>query len=103
MATTKRGRRKNLTRYAEIGVNDLELVRSDIHRRPVVEIMKDLDLHAWFAGKALEGLLSNAHYPPQGSGEPMDQFVARVTDCAYRIADAMLKHGQKLKKEASAW
>jgi hypothetical protein len=68
-----------------------------------MEYVKDIDLHNWFAGQALEGLLSNAHYPPQGSGEPMDQFVARVTDCAYRIADAMLKQGQKLKREAVNW
>ena len=39
--------------------------------------MRELDLHDWYAGQALEGLLSNVHYPAQGSGEPMDQFVAR--------------------------
>jgi len=64
-----------------------------------MEYTKELDERDWFAGQALAGLLSNAHYPPQGSGEPMDQFVARVTDCAYRIAEAMVKQGQKLKKE----
>jgi hypothetical protein len=66
--------------------------------------MKDLDLRDWFAGQALGGILANPHYPPQGSGEPFDQFAARVTDSAYRIAKAMLKHGQRLKKgEAAAW
>jgi hypothetical protein len=63
-------------------------------------IMRELDLHDWYAGQALEGLLSNVHYPAQGSGEPMDQFVARVTDCAYRIARAMVKEGERLKKDA---
>ncbi len=64
--------------------------------------LKALELLDWFAGQALGGILSNAHYPPQGSGEPFDQFAARVTDSAYRIAEAMIKQGQRLKKEASA-
>ena len=56
------------------------------------------------AVRTLAGLLSNAHYPPQGSGEPLDQFAARVTDSAYRLAEAMIKHGRKLKKEMpTAW
>jgi hypothetical protein len=64
--------------------------------------LKALELLDWFAGQALGGILSNAYYPPQGSGEPFDQFAARVTDSAYRIAEAMIKQGQRLKKEASA-
>jgi len=64
---------------------------------------KDLDLHDWFAGQALAGILSNSHYPPQGSGEAHDQYVARVTDSAYRLAEAMIKQGQRRKKELSAW
>jgi len=64
--------------------------------------MKHIELRDWFAGQALGGILSNSHYPPQGSGEPLDQFVARVTDSAYRIAEAMMKHGRRLKKEAAA-
>jgi hypothetical protein len=64
--------------------------------------IKDMDMRAWFAGHALEGILSNSHYPAQGSGEPSDQFVARVTDCAYRIADAMVKEARRLKQETSA-
>jgi hypothetical protein len=67
-----------------------------------VESMKDMDLRDWFAGKALGGILANAHFPQQGSGEPFDQFAARVTDSAYRIAEAMLKEGRRRKKETSA-
>jgi hypothetical protein len=38
--------------------------------------MKDMELRDWFAGQALAGILSNAQYPPQSSGEPFDQFAA---------------------------
>ena len=64
--------------------------------------MKDMELRDWFAGQALAGILASAHYPAQGSGEPLDQFAARVTDTAYRIAEAMMKQGRRLKKETSA-
>jgi hypothetical protein len=63
--------------------------------------MKDIELRDWFAGQALGGMLANAHYPPQGSGEPFDQFVARVTDSAYRIAEAMMKQGRRLRQETA--
>jgi hypothetical protein len=67
--------------------------------------LKDIELRDWFAGQALGGILANSHYPPQGSGEPFDQFAARVTDSAYRLADAMMKQGRRLKKEqeGTAW
>jgi hypothetical protein len=64
--------------------------------------VKDIELRDWFAGQALGGILSNAQYPPQSSGEPFDQFAGRVTDSAYRIAEAMMKQGRRLKKETSA-
>jgi len=60
--------------------------------------MKGLELRDWFAGQALAGILSNSQYPPQSSGEPFDQFVARVTDKAYRIAEAMIKEGRRLDR-----
>jgi hypothetical protein len=66
--------------------------------------IKNLEMFDWFAGQALAGILANSHYPPQGSGEPLDQYVARVTDTAYRLAEAMIKQGRRLKKEATgAW
>ena len=61
--------------------------------------VKDVELGDWFAGQALLGILSNSHYPTQSSGEPFDQYAARVTDSAYRIADAMMKQGRRLKRE----
>lgn len=64
--------------------------------------MKDIELYDWFAGQALAGILANSHYPAQGSGEPLDQYVARVVDSAYRLASAMAKEGRKLKEERPA-
>jgi hypothetical protein len=58
---------------------------------------KAIELLDWFAGQALGGILANSQYPSQGSGEPLDQFVARVTDTSYRIAEAMLKQARKAK------
>ncbi|MCI0640083.1 MAG: hypothetical protein L0Y72_15590 [Gemmataceae bacterium] len=60
-----------------------------------------IELLDWFAGQALGGILANSHFPPQGSGEPVDQYVAKVTDTAYLIAQAMIKQGRRLKKEAT--
>ncbi len=51
---------------------------------------KDVELRDWFAGQALAGILANAQYPAQASGEPLDQFAARITDVAYRIAESMV-------------
>jgi len=66
--------------------------------------IKGIELRDWFAGQALAGMLSSSHYPPQGSGEPFDQFAGRVTDSAYRIAESMIIQGRRLKKERSgAW
>jgi hypothetical protein len=69
-----------------------------------MEDVKDMELRDWFAGQALGGMLASAQYPRQGSGEPFDQFAARVTDTAYRLAEAMMKEGRRRKKEtAAAW
>ena len=64
--------------------------------------MKNIELEDWFAGQALMGILANSHYPAQSSGEPFDQFAARVTDNAYRLAEVMISQGRRLKKETSA-
>jgi len=64
--------------------------------------IKDFELYDWFAGQALAGILANSQFPPKSSGEPMDQYVARVVDSAYRLADSMVKEGCRLKKERSA-
>ncbi len=61
--------------------------------------VKSIELGDWFAGQALLGILSNSQYPTQSSGEPFDQYAARVTDTAYKIAEAMMKHGRRLKRE----
>jgi hypothetical protein len=66
--------------------------------------MTTIELYDWFAGLALGGLMSNPQFPQQSSGEPFDQFAARVTDSAYRIAEAMMKEGRRRKKDpGSAW
>jgi hypothetical protein len=65
---------------------------------------KGIELRDWYAGQALMGLLSDSHYPPQGSGESVDEFGARVADSAFRIATAMIKEGRRLNKESNvAW
>ena len=52
-------------------------------------------------------LISHEQHTPRpwierpASGEPLDQYVARVTDIAYRIAEAMIKQGRRLKKETT--
>jgi hypothetical protein len=61
--------------------------------------VKDLYLRDWFAGQPLAGILANSDFPKQGSGEPVMQYAARVTDTAYRIAEAMVNQGRRLKKE----
>ena len=63
--------------------------------------MNDMELLDWFAGQALGGILANTHFPTQGSGEPFDQFAARLTDSAYRIAEAMVRQGRRLKAETA--
>ncbi len=65
---------------------------------------KEMDQRHWFAGQALGGLLADEHYPSQGSGEPFEQYAARLSETSYRIADAMVQQGKKLKTEGpAAW
>ncbi len=65
----------------------------------MIESSKELELHDWFAGQALGGLLANGQYPLQGSGEPFDQFAARLVDTAYKLADAMVRQGRIIRRE----
>jgi hypothetical protein len=67
-----------------------------------MEGMQHIDLRDWFAGQALVGILSNSQFPSQGSGEPFDQFAGKVTDSAYKIAEAMIKQGRRMKKDMTA-
>jgi hypothetical protein len=64
--------------------------------------VNEIELRDWFAGQALAGILANADFPKQGSGEPFTQYAAKITDTAYRIAEAMVSQGKRLKKETSA-
>jgi len=47
-------------------------------------------------------LLNGAGATARGSGEPFEQFAGKVTDSAYRIAEAMMKQGRRLKKDTTA-
>jgi hypothetical protein len=67
-----------------------------------MEGMQHIDLRDWFAGQALVGILANSQYPIQASGEPFDQFAGKVTDSAYKIAEAMIKQGRRMKKDMTA-
>lgn len=61
--------------------------------------MKDTAQRDWFAGQALAGILSNSHtIPCRDQGEPFEQFVAKLVDSAYQIAEAMVKQGRKLRQ-----
>ncbi|PCI28287.1 MAG: hypothetical protein COB67_06825 [SAR324 cluster bacterium] len=48
---------------------------------------EDMSLRDWYAGKALNGLLSN----PEKAGNSVEE----ISELAYRYADAMLRKGQK--------
>ncbi len=64
--------------------------------------MKEMELRDWFAGQALAGILANTQFPAQSFGEPFNQFAGRATDTAYKIAEAMIQQGRRLKKETFA-
>jgi len=40
--------------------------------------VKNIELEDWFAGQALQGILSNSTYPPQSSGEPFENVLLLV-------------------------
>jgi hypothetical protein len=49
------------------------------------------DLRDWFAGQALEGLLSGPNAPKKSGAESAEQYAHRVAEEAYLFADAMLQ------------
>jgi hypothetical protein len=50
----------------------------------------DLELRDWFAGEALNGLLSGANAPKKSGSESAEQYAHRVAEEAYLFAEAML-------------
>ena len=53
--------------------------------------MDDKGLCDWFAGLALQGLLSGENAPKKSGAESSVQYATRVAEEAYLFADAMLK------------
>jgi hypothetical protein len=49
-----------------------------------------MDLRDWFAGRALEGLLSGPNAPRKSGAESGEQYAHRLAEEAYLFADAML-------------
>ena len=62
---------------------------------------RQIDIRAWYAGQALGGILAHPASPAQSSGQSEGAFLARITENAFRIADAMLKHARSHPKEVS--
>jgi hypothetical protein len=75
---------------------------SETHGEFEMQEMNSFELRDWFAGQALAGMLSNPQCPQQVSGEPFDQYAAKMTDSAYRFAEAMMRQSNRLKKETTA-
>jgi hypothetical protein len=51
--------------------------------------VSDMSEWAWFAGQALNGLLSGPECPAQQPNESAEQWADRVAALAFELADAM--------------
>ncbi|HZT79458.1 MAG TPA: hypothetical protein VFA26_04535 [Gemmataceae bacterium] len=60
---------------------------------------EDMDLRDWFAGRALQGLLSGPSAPKKSRSESPEQYAIRVAEEAYLFADAMLRARDEPKPE----
>jgi hypothetical protein len=54
-----------------------------------------MDLRDWFAGQALNGLLSGPNAPKKSRNESAGQYATRVAEEAYLFAEAMLQEKAK--------
>ena len=58
---------------------------------------KDMTLHQWYAGLAMQGMFANPEDIHIADEETYEEYVAEIGRCAYQMADAMLKAGQAVE------
>ena len=50
-----------------------------------------MDLRDYFAAKAMQGLLANAHMGDSALHDSAEEWLSDITGTAYEMADAMMK------------